>query len=223
MKKLGVVSAVAVLAFLLGGRLIVHGQSGFSNANLSGTYAFNFVGTDGDQIQFSVTTLQQGNILSPCTVNGLTECYGFFVDSATGVTTGFAPNYVINTLTLPTLRPLSIAGQFVADGAGNITSGSGFAFRQHLSSTPGTTNFSVVDDSCNFNLTGTYSISSSGTGSMTLNPTGCPNTHGAILTLLVGAPDNKRSASESGIAYSAVEPNPGSFSTFLNGTFVLQQ
>ena len=226
MKKLTVVFAVAVLAFLSGGHLmpIVHGQSGFSNANLAGTYAFSFIGTDGDQIQFSVTTLQQGNILSPCTVTGQVECYGFFNNPNTGVTTGYGPNYVNNTLTLPTLRPLSLAGQFVADGAGNITSGSGFAFRQHLTSTPGTANFSVVDESCNFNLTGTYSISASGTGSMTLNPNGCPNAaHPATLTLLVGTSDNKRSASESGIAYSAVEPNPGSFATFLNGTFVLQQ
>lgn len=125
-------------------------------------------------------------------------------------------------LSLPIAEPMSIAGQFVADGAGNITSGSGFVFSQSLHTTDGMT-YTVFDRSCNFTLTGTYSITS-GTSTMTINPVGTCITPGlsATFNLLPGNAE-RRDGVEFGVMYlSSPIANPGGFSSFFNGSFFKQ-
>lgn len=192
----------------------------FTNADLSGSYAFNLVGSGGERIQFGVPgTLNQSvplNVVPSGTP-------GAICDQPPP-----APCFLVNfanpqpQLTLPIMEPQSIAGQFVADGAGNITSGSGFVFSQGLNTIDGQT-YTVVDRSCNFTLTGNYSIQSE-TSTMTINPVGpcIPPGLSATLNLLPGSA-GRTAGIEFGVAYlSAPIPNPGAFSTFLNGNFFKQ-
>src|SRR5215472_14924893 len=203
----------------------VHGQGTLSNADIVGSYAFNLVGSSGDQIQFSVPgTLSQGNPVTLCTPGSLGCITTDPPESANTSGTGYILNFVSPgpTLTLPIVQPLSLAGNFVADGAGNITSGSGFAFSQRLQTTDGMT-YTVLDKSCNFTLTGTYSITS-GTSTLTVNPVGPCITPGltATFNLLPGNAERKDGV-EFGVMYlSAPIANAGSFSTFLNGSFFKQ-
>lgn len=85
------------------------------------------------------------------------------------------------TVGFPALQPLSITGTFTADGASNITGGSGFfssqkyvpqgAIDPNSGFRVGGT-YRVEDNSCNFTLTGTYSINPDGSGTITLQPVG---------------------------------------------------
>lgn len=197
----------------------VHGQGTLSNADIVGSYAFSLVGSGGGQVQFSIPgTLNQGvplNVVPNGTPGAICDspinpC--FQVDFANP-----APQ-----LTLPIAQPLSLAGSFVADGAGVITSGSGFAFNQTLQTVDGM-NYAVLDRSCSFTLTGTYSITSTG-NTMTINPAGpcIPSGLSATFTLLPGNAERKDGV-EFGVMYlNPPLANPGSFSTFLNGSFFKQ-
>jgi hypothetical protein len=197
----------------------VHGQGTLSNADIVGSYAFKLVGSGGDQVQFSVPgTLNQGVPIN-VVPNGT---FGAICDSPTNPC--FQVDFANPTpqLSLPIVTPQSIAGHFVADGAGNITSGSGFVFSQSLQTTDGVT-YTVRDRSCNFTLTGTYSITG-GTNTLTVNPVGPCITPGlsATFNLLPGNAE-RRDGVEFGVMYlSSPIANPGSFSTFLNGSFFKQ-
>jgi hypothetical protein len=224
MKKLMVLSLAFLASFAavvwVTGEFLrpVHGQGTLSNADIVGSYAFNLVGSSGDQIQFNVPgTLNQGVPLN-VVPNGTPGAF-------------CAPNipcFEVNfanpapQLSFPIAEPMSIAGQFVADGAGNITSGSGFVFSQTLHTTDGMT-YTVVDKSCNFALTGTYSIAS-GTSTLTVNPVGPCITPGlsATFNLLPGNAE-RRDGVEFGVMHlNAPIANSGTFSTFLNGSFFKQ-
>ncbi|HEY6305542.1 MAG TPA: hypothetical protein VI488_03665 [Candidatus Angelobacter sp.] len=203
----------------------VHGQGTLSNADIVGSYAFSLVGSGGEPIQFFVPgTLNQGNPVTLCTPGSLGCITTDPPESANTSGTGYILNFVSPgpTLTLPIVEPMSIAGQFVSDGAGNITSGSGFVFSQSLHTTDGA-NYTVFDRSCNFTLTGTYSITG-GTSTMTINPVGTCITPGlsATFNLLPGNAERKDGV-EFGVMYlSAPIANHGGFSSFFNGSFFKQ-
>lgn len=196
------------------------GDPAFTTSDLSGSYAFNLVGSGGEPIQFGVPgTLNQAvplNVVPSGTMGAICD------------QPAPAPCLLVNfanpqpQLTLPIMEPQSIAGQFVADGAGNITSGSGFVFSQGLNTTDGQT-YTVVDRSCNFTLTGSYSIKG-GTGTMTINPVGTCIPPGLSVTLnLLPGSAGRTAGIEFGVVYlSAPIANPGAFSTFLNGSFFKQ-
>lgn len=196
----------------------VHGQGALSNADIAGSYAFNLFGPTGEMTQLVI----------PGTVNVADP----FTSTPPGSPTCPSPpnqfpcdqvNLVGPTqISIPTAPQQSIAGQFVADGAGNITSGSGFVFKQSLQTTDGM-HYTVVDKSCNFTLTGTYSITS-GTSTLTVNPVGSCITPGlsAVLTVLPGNVERKNGV-EFGVMYlTAPIANAGTFSSFLNGSFFKQ-
>jgi len=197
----------------------VHGQGTLSNGDITGSYAFSLVGSSGERVQFSVPgTLNQGVPLN-VVPNGT---LGAFCDSPTNPC--FQVNFVSPgpQLTFPIASPLSLAGNFVADGAGNITSGSGFVFSQSLQTTDGM-NYTVLDKSCNFTLTGTYSITGA-TSTMTLNPVGpcIPAGLTATFNLLPGNAE-RRDGVEFGVMHlSSPIVNSGTFSSFLNGSFFKQ-
>ena len=222
MKKLLLLSLILVIslcAVVLGvGEFLrpVRGQGTVSNADFLGSYAFNLVGNGGQQIQFSVPgTLDQGTPLS-VVPNGT---LGAVCDEAPP-TPCFQVNFASPTpkLVLPILQPMSVAGTFVADGAGNITSGSALVFDQSLNSTDGQ-NYTLSDNTCNVTLSGTYSFPP---GTMTLNPVPVPGSTctpppSITFTLLPG------NGIQFGVMYlSAPVANPGAFSSFLNGSFFKQ-
>ena len=226
MKKLMVPGSILLVSFAavvwVAGEFLrpVHGQGTLTDADIVGSYAFNLVGSGGEQIQFNVPGTLSQSVPLNVVPNGTP---GAICDSPTNpcFQVDFASPQL--RLTLPIAEPMSIAGQFVADGAGNITSGSGFVFSQSLHTTDGMT-YTVFDRSCNFTtLTGTYSITS-GASTMTLNPAGPCITPGlsATLTLLPGNAE-RRDGVEFGVMYlSAPIANPGGFSSFLNGSFFKQ-
>jgi len=203
----------------------VHGQGTLSNADIVGSYAFNLVGSGGERIQFFVPgTLNQGNPVTLCTPGSLGCITTDPPESANTSGTGYILNFVSPgpTLTFPIVEPRSLAGTFVSDGAGNITSGSGFVFSQGLQTTDGS-NYTVVDKSCNFTVTGTYSITSA-TSTMTLNPVGpcIPPGLTATFNLLPGNAE-RRDGVEFGVMHlSSPIVNSGTFSSFLNGSFFKQ-
>ena len=83
--------------------------------------------------------------------------------------------------------------------------------------------YTVLDKSCNFTLTGTYSITS-GISTLTVNPVGPCITPGlsATFNLLPGNAE-RRDGVEFGIMYlSSPIANSGTFSSFLNGSFFKQ-
>lgn len=231
MKRLMLLSLILVVSFVavvwVTGEFFrpVRGQGTLSNADITGSYAFSLVGSSGEQVQFSVPgTLNQGHPVTLCTPGSL----GCITTDAPESTNTSGIGYILNfvspgpTLTLPIVQPLSLAGNFVADGAGNITSGSGFAFSQSVNSTEGMT-YTVVDKSCNFTLTGTYSLTG-GTNTMTLNPVGPCVIPGltATFNLLPGNAERKDGV-EFGVMYlNAPIANGGGFSSFLNGSFFKQ-
>jgi hypothetical protein len=218
MKKLAVVFAVVMVMVIALGEFLtpVRGQTSFSNSSLSGTYIFQLTGSDGDLAQLTVTgTLNQSvPISSPPLLNQAQFCVDFG-------TVCYSININNTILTLPILRPQLIAGQFVADGAGNIASGSGYRFDEGVTSNDGQ-NYAVQNHSCNFTLTGNYSVLSSGAGTLTINPIGpCINISSATFNLLVGG--SKREGVESGVmSLDSPKLNPGGFSTFFVGSFAKQ-
>jgi len=135
------------------------------------------------------------------------------------------------TAGFPALQPLSIRGTFIADGAGNITGGSGFLSSEKFipqgaignseaGVNPGGT-YTVQDDSCNFTLTGTDSINSDGSGTITLRPVGscipAQVSAGASFNILLGR------KGDGGIMNMTFSPGPPTaFSTFLSGSFIKQ-
>jgi hypothetical protein len=225
MKKLMLLSAIFLVSL---GAVVsvtgvflkpVHGQGTLSNADIVGSYAFNLVGSGGDQVQFSVPGTLSQSVPLNVVPNGT---FGAICDSPTN------PCFQVDfanpapQLNLPIATPLSLAGHFVADGAGNITSGSGFVFSQSLHTTDGA-NYTVFDRSCNFTLTGTYSITG-GTSTLTVNPVGPCITPGlsATFNLLPGNAERKDGV-EFGVIYlSSPIANSGTFSSFLNGSFFKQ-
>jgi hypothetical protein len=224
MKKLMVLSLIflAGLAAVVWGTgeflRPVHGQGTLSDADIVGSYAFNLVGSSGEPIQLFIPgTLNVANPLNnfpPGSPNCPSPPNQFPCPSV-----NLAPGPQV---TLPMVQPLSLAGNFVSDGAGNITSGSGFVFTQSLHTTDGA-NYTVFDRSCNFTLTGTYSITSA-SSTLTVNPVGPCITPGlsATFNLLPGNAERKDGV-EFGVMYlSAPIANPGGFSTFLNGSFFKQ-
>ncbi len=197
----------------------VHGQGTPSNADIVGSYAFNLVGSGGEQVQFSVPGTLSQSVPLNVVPNGT---FGAICDSPTNPC--FQVDFANPTpqLNLPIATPQSIAGHFVADGAGNITSGSGFLFSQGLQTTDGMT-YTVHDRSCNFTLTGTYSITGAAS-TLTVNPVGpcIPPGTSATFNLLTGNVERKDGV-EFGVMYlSPPIANPGTFSTFLNGSFFKQ-
>jgi hypothetical protein len=139
---------------LLVGGLVVwasnttHAAPGFSNASLSGTYVFHMSGNRGHSfVRFPVVT--QGN-----------------------------PAMALVEFPLPV--PFSAIGDMQADGAGHITVGNITIAAQDLAITPNPgggpiPTFVVVDASCTSTFTGTYSVGSDGTGTITIIPSDpCP-------------------------------------------------
>ncbi len=217
MKKVATIFAVIVvlagLAFTIWGK---PAKSKLSNSSLSGTYAFSFSGSSGGPIQFSVPgTLKISNPLNnfpPGTPNCPPPAR-FPCPSVNFANPG--PKF-----SFPIMLPSSVAGQFMADGDGNIPSGSGFVFSQEFKTTDGA-NYTVEDKSCNFTLTGSFSVLSDGTGTLTITPVGpCISPQieatGVSFNLLVGA------RGDSGVAFSAPVPDTGGFATFFAGNFTKQ-
>jgi hypothetical protein len=123
----------------------------------------------------------------------------------------------------PAMKPMSVVGRFSADGAGNISSGSVIVFDQGFNTTDGE-NYTVVDRTCNTTISGSYSILTSGAGTLTINASGCGGGGGSLtFNLLLGGSDKVKGAAESGVAYmTPTTPNVGGFSSYLAGTFTKQ-
>jgi hypothetical protein len=286
MKKLGWFVLGPMVLVLALASVQVSGQSGFSNASLSGTYALHFSGSDGDLLNFSVTTLNQAKPFN------FSCCGPIPPPSLSG-------NFTKFPYSLPVTLPSAGAASFVADGNGNITSGNGFFFRQSvnfvvfpnitiLSAQPagpssvqynygfnggpivspfsvgmavtiggfptaglnGTfvvtasdlnsfvvnnpnppqviegaagvniSGWVIQDHSCNFTLTGSYSVNPDGTGTMNLTPTGsCITASNVTFNLLLA----KKGVG--GVFYTTPSPSqpPGiTFGSFATGSFTKQ-
>ncbi len=167
----------------------------FSNASLSGKYVFHYSGTAGDHVDIRIPLDNDGN----------------------------QPPVIFSFMTVPVLTPTHGIGTFVADGGGNITSGAGFNFAERLNETnendPSVPpSVAVVSRSCNVSsITGTYSINSDGTGTMTLSPVGpsCPG-ETVTLNLILG----RRGGA--GVFYTTPAADPGTFSGIVSGGFTKQ-
>lgn len=112
---------------------------------------------------------------------------------------------------LPVMEPMAFQGQLQADGAGGIT-GSGSFIHQtaQIVSSVGPT-YAAQDSSCSVSISGTYSINSDGSGTMTLSPTGsCINASATFRVQLAAR----------GVigTLSLNNANPPQFATILTGT-----
>ncbi len=190
MKKLTVfLFALLVIGGLaVTGSKVIHAQPGFSNASLSGTYVFHFAGNGSSSISLPVP------VASPP-----------------------APQPV-EAATFPITTPQGGVGEIQADGAGNITAGSGTFFSQHVMETvdgSGFPTFTVVDNSCDITVAGTYSINADGSGTMTLTPSGSCISPGGTITF------NLRIAARGSIGvFASSTPNSGGgFATIVTGGF----
>jgi hypothetical protein len=119
MKKLGWLVLSPMVLVLALASVQVSGQSSFSDASLSGTYALHFSGSGGELVNFSVTTLNQDHPFN-------FSCCGPIPPPS------LSANFTNFPYSLPVTLPSGGAASFVADGNGNITSGNGFFFRQSV-------------------------------------------------------------------------------------------
>lgn len=112
---------------------------------------------------------------------------------------------------IPAATPLAGIGEILADGNGNIVSGTGTIINQELNQP-----FIVVEHSCDMTFTGSYSVNADGTGTMTLIPNGPCDLSG-------GAPINFRlrlaGKGNEGVFISESPGEPGDFSTIMSGSF----
>jgi hypothetical protein len=176
MKKLAVLLVLLVLAAAATKLLPAFAQGGgFSNASLSGTYVFHVTGNGGTALDVSVLAETGSSGLPPVPI--LTPfSYGF-----------------------PVATPFFSAGRFVVDGNGNITSGTGVCFHEIaqtaapaslINPNPSGPTYQAQGVAGSItNITGTYTVNSDGTGSMTLEVTSsCPNSDGVTSSGPVSVP-----------------------------------
>lgn len=128
------------------------------------------------------------------------------------------PSFPVQPANFPIPTPQGGIGEIQADGAGNITAGSGTTFSQGLTETqaPGLPpSFSVVDKSCDTTFVGTYSINPDGSGTMTLTPSGSCHSPGKTFTF------NLTLAGKGSVGvFFIVTPNSGGgFADILSGGF----
>lgn len=286
MKKLGWLVLSPMVLVLALASVQVSGQSSFSNASLSGTYALHFSGSGGDLVNFSVFTLNPANPFN-------FSCCGPIPPAS------ISANFASFPYSLPVTLPSGGAASFVADGNGNITSGNGFFFHQSanfvvfpnitilnaqpadpssvlyvygFNGGPLVSPFSVgmavtiggfqtqgfngtfvitafdqnsfvvsnpnppqaidgaafvnisgwviQDHSCNFTVTGNYTVNSDGTGTMNLTPAGsCITAPNITFNLLLAK------KGQGGVFYTTPTPSqpPGlTYGSFATGSFTKQ-
>ena len=211
---------VLAITAAIAGFKVAHAQTGFSNASLSGGYLITTMGSDSYAVGVNTTappvsvacnapTAPSGATAESASITVLvpaSNTSGPNISCSASLITGHS-DFAIQT-------PLQVEGDFVADGNGNITNGNGSVNRQTLTTTTGAT-YTVVDNSCDFIFTGTYSINSTGTGILTISPVGGCIQGAVAITFRVRLSNN----GSAGIL-TLNAPNPGRFNTVLTGTLL---
>jgi len=167
-----------------------------SNSSLIGTYTFLESGFAPQPTNLQLAYCGSGG---PCTLTNPANL--------------FPSNVAVS-------NPFSGFGTFVADGAGHITSGSASTdYGFYVNS--GAANPTVGDYQCTYTLSGTYSVNSTGTGTIdfvgTVTSGPCPNGNsvGGGQLLLAGG-------GSGGVFWTHTTGAPSNFGNSIYGTFAIQ-